>query len=103
MSAAYAERDAKCRNGEAHDMTLRRRDLLKTAGAACLSSALPRIARAASDPAVYELAGFGNARILHMTDTHAQLLPMFFREPSVNLGIGIMRGQPPHLVGRAFL
>jgi sulfur-oxidizing protein SoxB len=84
-------------------MTLRRRDFLKTAGAACLSSALPRIARAASDPAVYELAGFGNARILHMTDTHAQLLSMFFREPSVNLGIGTMRGQPPHLVGRAFL
>ena len=52
---------------------------------------------------VYELAGFGNARILHMTDTHAQLLPVFFREPSVNLGIGAMQGQPPHLVGRAFL
>ncbi|MEO6380550.1 MAG: thiosulfohydrolase SoxB [Nitrobacter sp.] len=84
-------------------MTLRRRDLLKAAGAAVLSGALPRIARAASDPAVYELAGFGNARILHITDTHAQLLPMFYREPSVNLGIGAMQGQPPHLVGRAFL
>jgi sulfur-oxidizing protein SoxB len=52
---------------------------------------------------VYELAGFGNARILHMTDTHAQLLPVYFREPGVNLGIGAMRGQPPHLVGHAFL
>ena len=38
-----------------------------------------------------------------MTDTHAQLLPVYFREPSVNLGIAAMRGQPPHLVGRAFL
>ncbi len=38
-----------------------------------------------------------------MTDTHAQLLPVYFREPSVNLGIGTMRGKPPHLVGRAFL
>ncbi|MBN9006808.1 MAG: thiosulfohydrolase SoxB [Rhizobiales bacterium] len=84
-------------------MTLRRRDLLKTAGAAVLSSALPRIARAANDPAVYELASFGNARILHMTDTHAQLMPVFFREPSVNLGIGAMQGHPPHLVGQAFL
>jgi sulfur-oxidizing protein SoxB len=84
-------------------MTLRRRDLLKAAGVAVLSGALPRMARAASDPAVYELAGFGNARILHITDTHAQLLPMFYREPSVNLGIGAMQGQPPHLVGRAFL
>ena len=84
-------------------MTLRRRDLLKAAGATCLSSALPRMSRAADDHAVYELAGFGNARILHMTDTHAQLLPVYFREPGVNLGIGAMRGQPPHLVGRAFL
>ena len=84
-------------------MTLRRRDLLKAAGATCLSSALPRMSRAADDHAVYELAGFGNARILHMTDTHAQLLPVYFREPGVNLGIGAMRGQPPHLVGHAFL
>ena len=38
-----------------------------------------------------------------MTDTHAQLLPVYFREPSVNLGIGAMPGKPPHLVGRAFL
>ena len=38
-----------------------------------------------------------------MTDTHAQLLPVYFREPSVNLGIGAMQGNPPHLVGRAFL
>ena len=38
-----------------------------------------------------------------MTDTHAQLLPVYFREPSVNLGIGAMQGKPPHLVGRAFL
>ncbi len=38
-----------------------------------------------------------------MTDTHAQLKPIYFREPSVNLGIGAMQGKPPHLVGRAFL
>ena len=38
-----------------------------------------------------------------MTDTHAQLLPVYFREPSVNIGVGAMHGQPPHLVGRAFL
>ena len=82
---------------------IRRRDLLKTAGAAVLSGALPRIGRAANDPAMYELASFGNARILHMTDTHAQLLPVFFREPGVNLGIGTMQGQPPHLVSHAFL
>jgi sulfur-oxidizing protein SoxB len=64
---------------------------------------LSRIARSADSASVYDLDRFGNARILHMTDTHAQLLPVYFREPSVNLGIGAMRGQPPHLVGRAFL
>jgi sulfur-oxidizing protein SoxB len=84
-------------------MTIRRRDLLKFASAAALSSALPRIGRGADGPGVYDLERFGNARILHMTDTHAQLLPVYFREPSVNLGIGEMQGRPPHLVGRAFL
>ena len=84
-------------------MTIRRRDFLKLTGAAALSGGLPRIARSADSAGVYDLERFGNARILHMTDTHAQLLPVYFREPSVNLGIGAMRGQPPHLVGRAFL
>ncbi len=83
-------------------MTIRRRDFLTLAGAAMLSGGVPRIARAA-DNGVYDLERFGNARILHMTDTHAQLLPVYFREPSVNLGIGTMAGKPPHLVGRAFL
>ncbi|WP_375412165.1 thiosulfohydrolase SoxB [uncultured Bradyrhizobium sp.] len=84
-------------------MTIRRRDLLKFAGAAVLTSGLPRIGHSADGPGVYDLERFGNARILHMTDTHAQLLPVYFREPSVNLGIGVMQGRPPHLVGRAFL
>jgi S-sulfosulfanyl-L-cysteine sulfohydrolase len=82
-------------------MTIRRRDFLTLATAATLSGGLPRIGRAADG--VYDLERFGNARILHMTDTHAQLLPVYFREPSVNLGIGTMQGRPPHLVGRAFL
>src|SRR5580692_12124606 len=84
-------------------MTIRRRDFLRLTGAAALSGGLSRIARAADSPSVYDLERFGNARILHMTDTHAQLLPVYFREPSVNLGIGAMQGRPPHLVGRAFL
>jgi S-sulfosulfanyl-L-cysteine sulfohydrolase len=84
-------------------MTIRRRDLLKLAGAAALSGGASRLARSADSTGVYDLEHFGNARILHITDTHAQLLPGYFREPSVNLGLGAMRGQPPHLVGRAFL
>ena len=84
-------------------MTFRRRDFLKFTGAAALSGGLPLIARSADSAGVYDLERFGNARILHITDTHAQLQPAYFREPSVNLGIGAMQGKPPHLVGRAFL
>ena len=82
-------------------MTIRRRDFLTLAGAATLSGSLPRLSAQAADnnAGVYDLERFGNARILHITDTHAQLRPVFFREPSVNLGVGSMRGNPPHLVG----
>ena len=83
-------------------MKIRRRDFLKLSGAA-LSGGVIRAARAADTPSIYDLERFGNARILHMTDTHAQLLPVYFREPSVNIGIGEMTGQPPHLVAKAFL
>jgi sulfur-oxidizing protein SoxB len=84
-------------------MTIRRRDFLTLTGAAALTGGWPRLASPADNSGVYDLERFGNARILHMTDTHAQLLPVYFREPSVNLGIGAMEGKPPHLVGRAFL
>src|ERR1700749_4179550 len=84
-------------------MTIRRRDFLKVSGLTALSGGLPRFARSADTMSVYELERFDNARILHMTDTHAQLQPVYFREPSVNLGIGAMLGKPPHLVGKAFL
>jgi sulfur-oxidizing protein SoxB len=84
-------------------MTIRRRDFITFTGAAALSGLLPRIGRGADNAGVYDLERFGNARILHITDTHAQLLPVYYREPSVNLGIGAMLGKPPHLVGRAFL
>jgi S-sulfosulfanyl-L-cysteine sulfohydrolase len=46
---------------------------------------------------------FGNVSLLHFTDCHAQLLPIYFREPNVNLGVGPATGQPPHLVGEALL
>jgi sulfur-oxidizing protein SoxB len=84
-------------------MRFRRRDLLKAGAAVALSGSLPRAARSADTAGVYDLERFGNARILHTTDIHAQLKPVYFREPSVNLGIGAMAGKPPHLVGKAFL
>ena len=51
----------------------------------------------------YKLKPFGNARILHMTDCHAQLMPVYFREPSVNLGFHSNYGKVPHIVGDKFL
>jgi sulfur-oxidizing protein SoxB len=52
---------------------------------------------------LYDVPRFGNVSFIHITDTHAQLQPLFFREPNVNLGVGGMRGRPPHLVGKSFL
>jgi len=51
----------------------------------------------------YKLKPFGNARILHITDTHAQLTPVYFREPSVNIGLFENYGKPPHIVGEKFM
>jgi S-sulfosulfanyl-L-cysteine sulfohydrolase len=45
----------------------------------------------------------GQLTILHMTDCHAQLLPIYFREPSVNLGVGTARNRAPHVTGAEFL
>jgi sulfur-oxidizing protein SoxB len=60
-------------------------------------------ARAESAAQIYDLPPFGNAHLLHFTDCHAQLLPLWFREPNVNLGVAGMAGRPPHLVGEALL
>ena len=59
----------------------------------------------AADPleGFYDLPMQGNARILHITDVHGQLKPVYFREPNVNLGMGDAYGRPPHIVGRKFL
>jgi S-sulfosulfanyl-L-cysteine sulfohydrolase len=53
--------------------------------------------------AMYDMPKFGNVHFMHFTDCHAQLKPIYFREPSVNLGFGTMLGQPPHLVGEYLL
>src|ERR1700744_3884209 len=84
-------------------MNIRRRDFLTASGAVALAGLSPRLLRAADNPSLYDIERFGGARILHMTDTHAQLQPVYFREPSVNIGIGDMAGQPPHLVGKGLL
>jgi sulfur-oxidizing protein SoxB len=81
---------------------LDRRNFLRWLGVAAASGVTPRVALAADDD-LYDVGRFGNVRILHLTDSHAQLQPIYFREPSVNLGVGDMRGKPPHIVGGALL
>jgi len=56
-----------------------------------------------SESDLYEIPPFGNVSLLHFTDSHAQLKPVYFREPNINIGVGEAAGKPPHLVGEALL
>ena len=86
-------------------MSLNRREFLQILAAAGMAGLLPTPLRAQPSAAseLYDLPAFGNVSLLHITDCHAQLLPMYYREPDTNLGIGIMQGKPPHLVGEQYL
>lgn len=87
-------------------MGMNRREFLQLLAAASVAgfNLNPRLSFAANQPAnPYELPAFGNVSLLHYTDCHAQLMPIYYREPSVNLGIAGMQGKPPHLVGEHFL
>jgi sulfur-oxidizing protein SoxB len=80
-----------------------RREFLGALTVASMSG-LPLASRAASgDASFYDLPRAGNVSLLHITDTHAQMNPVHFREPNANIGPGPASGKPPHLVGRAFL
>jgi sulfur-oxidizing protein SoxB len=87
---------------------MQRREFLHTLALAA-AAGMPIAARdalAANPEAaarMYEPRRFGNVHLLHFTDCHAQLLPIYFREPSVNLGVGPAFGQAPHLVGEHLL
>ncbi|MFW2373178.1 MAG: 5'-nucleotidase C-terminal domain-containing protein [Gammaproteobacteria bacterium] len=86
-----------------------RREFIKIMGVgaavALLPSCTPDVASTANSVPkdFYKLPMKGNARILHITDVHGQLKPVYFREPNVNLGVGDAYGRPPHVVGNKLL
>lgn len=87
-----------------------RRDFLQaTAAASALTvgSSLGPLGRAAAQQRltqadILRFDPLGTVTILYVADTHAQLMPLHFREPSVNLGVGEVKGMPPHLTDAEF-
>ena len=86
-------------------MQINRREFARLLGMASAAGLLPvgSSAVGGNSSDFYDQGNFGDVRLLHFTDCHAQLNPVYFREPSVNIGVGAALGQPPHLVGDAFL
>ncbi len=86
-----------------------RRDFIKIMGFGALATAIPgmypyHLAATGKMPKdFYDIPIRGNVRILHITDVHGQLNPLYFREPNVNLGVGDAYGRPPHMVGKTLL
>jgi S-sulfosulfanyl-L-cysteine sulfohydrolase len=84
-----------------------RREFLQAIAAAAAAGLPVADARALDlsvGPKFYDgVTPFGNVSLLHVTDCHAQLLPGFYREPSMNIGVGAAAGMPPHLVGEHLL
>jgi len=88
---------------------LSRRDFLQvTAATAALTGLGGRFTTASAKQSLTQsdLLKFnakGQVTLLHMTDCHAQLKPLYFREPSVNLGVGEAKGLPPHITGKELM
>ena len=85
-----------------------RRDFLQAsvAASAILGAGVwSRVAaqQALTQDQLLEFESLGNVTLIHITDIHAQLKPVYFREPSINLGVGEVNGLPPHVTGADFL
>ena len=89
-------------------MNISRREFLQMLAAASLAGCATPGSDKSKSPLgsmenLYSLPPKGNVSLLHFTDCHAQLLPVWFREPNINIGVGVMNGRPPHLVGEHHL
>src|ERR1700760_210075 len=85
---------------------LGRRELLQVAAATAALAASRTGYAQDRDPTqadLLRLKPVGQVTLLNFTDLHAQLLPLYFREPSANIGVGAARGLPPHIVGEKLL
>ena len=86
---------------------LSRRDFLQTAAAtaAVLPAGWTRAfaQQRLTQEQITAFEPLGNVTLVHITDLHAQLVPVYFREPSVNVGVGEQKGLVPHITGRDFL
>ena len=87
-----------------------RRTVVKALGLIATGTLADKIGLATQSPAfaesldlLYEVPLKGKFRVLHLTDIHAQINPVYFREPNVNLGLGVAKGQLPHVVGEHLL
>lgn len=86
-------------------MSLTRREFLQILAVATAAGfPISKGAMAADkDGDMYDVPTYGNVSLIHFTDCHAQLLPIYFREPNINIGIGGAYGKAPHLVGENLL
>ena len=86
-------------------MEVTRRDVLRLLAIAGLSAGTaPRaLAKALTPESLLAFQPLGNVTLLHITDTHAALLPIYSREPDTVLGVGDEQGRPPYLTGEALL
>ena len=88
-----------------------RRDFLQASVAASSAlslSGLPSLAKASAlqmlrQDQLLDFDTFGNVTLIHITDVHGQLKPVYFREPEINIGVGSVDGLPPHVTGKTFI